>query len=131
MMYNHLQGIDAGNFGNVSGYRPGGMPNPYAYTGEFEFTPAQVTEYNLPLRTDTIACFGMIDNRIDFDIHTDIDLNSSDIFVSSPQFVAAVVNPPVVDPQVDDLGNQPISRAAGLNILSILLSMIGVMNYYF
>ena len=126
MIYNHLQGIDAGNFGNVSGYRPGGVPNPYVYTAELEFTSAQVAEYNLPLNTDTIACFAMIDNTIDFDFDKDIDLNSPDIFLSSPQFIS-----PFPDTPSDDLANQPISKAAGLDILNLLLSMIVMMNYYF
>ena len=66
----------------------------------------------------------MVDNRIDMDYRADIDLTDNELFKSFPDFVPFVNVP-------DDIGNQPISGATNLNGLSILLSMIGVVSFYF
>jgi len=126
IIYTPGQGGNAGPFGNVTGFGSGTTSSPYTFFSEFEFTSGQVSLFNLPSTTDTIACISMVDNAIDMDFGSEINFSNPENFLSLPQFPFPVVASN--DPS-NDLGNESTSKAVNLTSLSILLGFIGVMSF--
>ena len=121
MMYTPNLGEDALSFGNVTGSGTSGSGGPYVYQAEVEFTSADVSQFFLPSLTDTIACYVLIDNRVDFDFRDPNDL-------SNPSSFELFTMPGTPS---DDPANESTSRAVKLSGLDIILLLIGVMSFYF
>jgi len=101
----------------------GTASDPYVYHFNFEFSRSSLSAFPFPGLDDQYACYMHIDPRVDGNTAS----NSADIF--SPGILTLVSS--VVPSDDNDLASEPTSRAIYLNGLSILLTLIGMMSYYF